>query len=95
MDDTNYNDSNRAFLQAFLARGAMTFEEAQPILAAIFSIQGGYTLFLVHHMFALRSSCGGPMLTPKARGKRSSSRRYHSSRPLVLHICCQLCNLTI
>ena len=45
MDDTIYNDSNRAFLQAFLARGAMTYEEAQPILAAIFSIQGGYIYF--------------------------------------------------
>ncbi|GIJ86859.1 hypothetical protein Asppvi_005757 [Aspergillus pseudoviridinutans] len=32
-----YNDSNRAFLQAFLARSTMTFEEARPVLAAIFS----------------------------------------------------------
>lgn len=39
MDETQYNDTNRAFLQAFLARGTLTFEEAQPILAAIFSIQ--------------------------------------------------------
>ncbi|KAI1327124.1 Nse1 non-SMC component of SMC5-6 complex-domain-containing protein [Xylariaceae sp. FL0255] len=35
----HYDDSNRAFLQAFLARGTMTFKEAQPILAAIFSVQ--------------------------------------------------------
>ncbi|KAI1825462.1 Nse1 non-SMC component of SMC5-6 complex-domain-containing protein [Xylaria intraflava] len=34
-----YNDGNRAFVQAFLARGTMTFKEAQRILAAIFSAQ--------------------------------------------------------
>ncbi|KAL7628076.1 hypothetical protein AAE478_002273 [Parahypoxylon ruwenzoriense] len=33
----HYDDGNRAFLQAFMARGTMTFKEAQPILAAIFS----------------------------------------------------------
>lgn len=33
-----YNDTHRAFLQAFLSRGSMTFREAQPILAAIFTI---------------------------------------------------------
>lgn len=33
-----YNDTNRAFLQAFMARGTLTFPEAQSILAAIFSI---------------------------------------------------------
>ncbi|KAJ5594614.1 uncharacterized protein N7459_000822 [Penicillium hispanicum] len=35
--DEDYNDANRAFLQAFMSRSTMTFEEAQPILAAIFS----------------------------------------------------------
>ncbi|KAI1420312.1 hypothetical protein F5Y12DRAFT_788383 [Xylaria sp. FL1777] len=34
-----YNDGNRAFLQAFLARGTMTFNESQHILAAIFTAQ--------------------------------------------------------
>lgn len=34
----HYNDGNRAFLQAFMARGTMTFEEARPVLAAIFSL---------------------------------------------------------
>ncbi|KAI0882790.1 Nse1 non-SMC component of SMC5-6 complex-domain-containing protein [Annulohypoxylon maeteangense] len=32
-----YDDSNRAFLQAFMARGTLTFKQAQPILAAIFT----------------------------------------------------------
>ncbi|KAI1767751.1 Nse1 non-SMC component of SMC5-6 complex-domain-containing protein [Hypoxylon sp. FL1150] len=32
-----YDDGNRAFLQAFLSRGTLTFKEAQPILAAIFT----------------------------------------------------------
>ncbi|KAJ5652704.1 hypothetical protein N7507_010130 [Penicillium longicatenatum] len=36
-----YNDSNRAFLQAFMGRSSMSFEEAQPILAAIFTAQNG------------------------------------------------------
>ncbi|KAI1741239.1 Nse1 non-SMC component of SMC5-6 complex-domain-containing protein [Xylaria scruposa] len=39
-----YNDGNRAFLQAFLARGTMTFKESQPVLAAIFTAQEGQTV---------------------------------------------------
>ncbi|KAF3811611.1 hypothetical protein GCG54_00001940 [Colletotrichum gloeosporioides] len=35
----HYNHGNQAFLQAFLARGTLTFEEAQSILAAIFTIE--------------------------------------------------------
>lgn len=31
-------DSNRAFVQAFLSRNVMTFEQARPVLAAIFSV---------------------------------------------------------
>lgn len=37
----DYDDSNRAFLQAFLARSVMTVEIAKPILAAIFSVSEG------------------------------------------------------
>ncbi|MCJ1476936.1 hypothetical protein MMC13_005605 [Lambiella insularis] len=36
-DDEVYNNTNRAFLQAFLARSTLTYEEAKPILAAIFT----------------------------------------------------------
>ncbi|PHH86239.1 hypothetical protein CDD83_10532 [Cordyceps sp. RAO-2017] len=36
-----YNDSHRAFLQALLARGSVTFEESQAILAAIFDAANG------------------------------------------------------
>ena len=32
-----YDDTNRAFLQALMARGLITFNDARPILAAIFS----------------------------------------------------------
>jgi hypothetical protein len=39
-----YNDSNRAFLQAFMGRSSMSFEEAQPILAAIFTAQSVFSL---------------------------------------------------
>ncbi|MCJ1243321.1 hypothetical protein MMC30_000518 [Trapelia coarctata] len=38
-DEVAYNNSNRAFLQAFLARSTLTYEEAKPILAAIFTAQ--------------------------------------------------------
>ena len=41
-----YNNSHRAFLQAFLSRSTMTFEEAQPVLAAIFSAHGVWNTFL-------------------------------------------------
>lgn len=47
MYEGGYNDSNRAFLQAFMARSTMTFDEAKPVLAAIFSAQG--TLSLIHY----------------------------------------------
>ncbi|KAI9657491.1 MAG: hypothetical protein M1829_006901 [Trizodia sp. TS-e1964] len=44
MDEDNaptaYNDTNRAFLQAFMAQGTLTYDEARPILAALFSIHG-------------------------------------------------------
>lgn len=40
-----YNDSNRAFLQAFMAHSSMTFEEAQPVLAEIFSAHGTLLIF--------------------------------------------------
>ncbi|KAL2196793.1 Nse1 non-SMC component of SMC5-6 complex-domain-containing protein [Corynascus similis CBS 632.67] len=37
-----YNDANRAFIQAFMARGTLTFREAQKVLAAIKSaVEGG------------------------------------------------------
>jgi hypothetical protein len=41
-DEVAYNDSNRAFLQAFLARSTLTYEEAKPILAAIFTVHGKF-----------------------------------------------------
>lgn len=36
-----WNDGNRAFVQAFMARGSMTLKQAKPILAAIFSAERG------------------------------------------------------
>ncbi|KAL6855139.1 hypothetical protein ACO1O0_006277 [Amphichorda felina] len=35
--DPSYGHSHRAFLQALMARGAMTYQEARPVLAAIWS----------------------------------------------------------
>lgn len=37
---SQYNDSNRAFLQAFLARSVLTLDDAKPILAAIMTAHG-------------------------------------------------------
>jgi len=34
----DYEDTNRAFVQAFLARNVLTFDQAKPILASIFSV---------------------------------------------------------
>ena len=39
-EDEVYNNTNRAFLQAFLARSTLTYDEAKPILAAIFTAHG-------------------------------------------------------
>jgi len=38
MDTDSYNDSHRAFVQAFLSRSTLTLETARPILSAIFSV---------------------------------------------------------
>lgn len=38
--DSPYNICNRAFLQAFIARSTLTFEEAKPIIAAISTAHG-------------------------------------------------------
>jgi non-structural maintenance of chromosomes element 1 len=37
----DYNDGNRAFLQALMARGTLTYREAKPILAAIMTAAQG------------------------------------------------------
>ncbi|KAK3398223.1 Nse1 non-SMC component of SMC5-6 complex-domain-containing protein [Sordaria brevicollis] len=41
---TGYNDANRAFVQAFMARGTLTFPEGQKLLAAILSATEGETV---------------------------------------------------
>ena len=42
-DNSQYNNSHRAYLQAFLARSVLTLDEAKPILAAIMSVHGERT----------------------------------------------------
>lgn len=39
-DDLAYDNTHRAFLQVFIARGTLTFPEARPLLAAILTAQG-------------------------------------------------------
>lgn len=42
----DYDDRNRAFLQAFMGRSHMTFEDVQPVLAAILSVGNvSYNIF--------------------------------------------------
>ncbi|KAF4452812.1 hypothetical protein F53441_4431 [Fusarium austroafricanum] len=40
MNNHQFSHGDRAFLQAIMARGTITFEEARPILAAIFNASG-------------------------------------------------------
>lgn len=40
-DPSSYNDSNRAFLQAFLARGTLTYLTSKPILSSILTVHEG------------------------------------------------------
>jgi predicted Abi (CAAX) family protease len=42
----DYDDANRAFLQALMARGTMTFKQGQKVLAAIFTVKEGQFAFL-------------------------------------------------
>lgn len=39
--EPDYTNGNRAFVQAFLARGTLTFKDAKPLLARIFTIESG------------------------------------------------------
>ncbi|SPN97684.1 related to DNA repair protein Nse1 [Cephalotrichum gorgonifer] len=40
-DNSEYNDTNRAFLQALMGRGSLTFEQGQQVLASILSAESG------------------------------------------------------
>jgi hypothetical protein len=52
----HYNDGNRAFLQAILARGALNLKEGKAILAAIFTAQDGrYKSFLLAKFVLMRT----------------------------------------
>ena len=42
-EEDGYDGRNRAFLQAFIARSTLTFEEAKPILASILSAYGEFS----------------------------------------------------
>ena len=39
-EEAGYNNSHRAFLQAFLARPVMTVDEVKPVLAAVMTAYG-------------------------------------------------------
>ena len=43
----DYNNTHKAFLQALIARSTFTFEESQPVLAAILGAKGQTTFTMV------------------------------------------------
>jgi len=72
----HYDDGNRAFLQALLARGTMTVKEAKQLLAAIFTAQEGGRSGLVDYR----------TLIIHRHGKHR--RQRHARRYRFLHLCC-------
>ncbi|KAM3507092.1 hypothetical protein MY10362_001958 [Beauveria mimosiformis] len=44
LSETQYGNKNRAFLQAMLARGSMTFRESRPVIAAILNAENNGSL---------------------------------------------------
>ena len=83
-EDGDYLDGNRAFLQALMARGTMTFKEGQKVLAAIFTVQEGQAHSRGTHDLA----------DPFCR-KRHCSRGSYTGRLQFLHLCSRRQNLPI
>ena len=44
VDNVEWNNSHRAFLQAFMARATLTLEEAKPILSAVATVHGTWSV---------------------------------------------------
>ncbi|OTA75597.1 hypothetical protein M434DRAFT_402631 [Hypoxylon sp. CO27-5] len=70
----HYDDGNRAFLQAFMARGTMTFSQAQPILAAIFTAQDK-----LDHENSSQNGEEGPDAVPPDQVTRDDFESYVSA----------------
>lgn len=85
--ESQYNNSNRAFLQAFIARSTLTFEEAKPLLAAIFTAHGESLGPSSNARIDIK-----PVLTTE-RETRDSRRGCHPSGLQFLHLRCQQCHL--
>jgi len=51
----NYDDSNRAFLQAFMSRGQLSLEEGKKMLAAIFTVQSSESR--AHPSYHILTAC--------------------------------------
>ncbi|KAJ5118438.1 DNA repair protein Nse1 [Penicillium atrosanguineum] len=78
MDNSTYNDCNRAFLQAFMARSSMNFDEAQPVLAAIISAHEGRTVDaedVTQELFSSYISSANTAISPFNFEIRSSLRQ--------------------
>ena len=64
--DSTYNNANRGFLQAFLARSTLTYDQAKPIIAAILTAQG---LLLPHHLQKLEADRSTRQARGPSRGR--------------------------
>ena len=79
----HYNDGNRAFLQALMARGVLTLEEGQKILAAIFTVQEGRSVTSSLRSYFFREIAD---LFAFSSRKTKSPSRCHASRSRFLHL---------
>jgi len=84
-EEAQYNNTNRAFLQAFLARSTLTFEEAKPILAAIFTAHGKLDSFPLSQITT----------NARNRRKRDNARRCHRRRFPILPLGREYRHLTL
>lgn len=90
--DVDYDDRNRAFLQAFMARSAMTFEEAQPVLAAILSAHrthiSPFSLTLcpesiTNHRYPQKEAASIRSTSPKKTSAPTWTQRIQPFLPLI------------
>ena len=86
--DTRYNNANRAFLQAFIGRSTLTYEEAKPLMAAIFTVHGINSSILVDTVttnYAFQSSVKPFLKTsPKPILFNTSTQRTTLYPPMTL-----------
>ena len=83
LEDGEYNNSHKAFLQAIMARSTFTLDDIKPTLAAILGAKG-------------MRSIGKRSLHSNVNSQaRLSGRRCHRSRCELIRLCRQPCSIPI